>query len=398
MIQKYIKVFVILWGFFLTLEGQGSQTFEEWKDDFYLLAQQQGVRKDFLDEILPSVHRNQLVVKADKKQAENLLDVVSYTSKVLSKTRVDNGKKQFKQHYNLLQKVYEKYHVLPQYLVALWGVETNYGTFKGDKDILNAIATLAYDKRRRTFFTKELIATLKIMDENKLDRIQGSWAGAFGNFQFMPSTFYAYAVDADNDGKKDIINNLHDAFESAANYLSKAGWQDNTRWGRQVVLTQYLTKRQRQGEKSVKEWAQLGIKPVNGEWGKGSLATKASLVLPMGPMGPAFLTYNNFKVLMQWNKSTLYAITVGLLSEQITGYGHGLIIPKKTKQITPFEVKCVQETLLEKGEKIGKIDGVLGKKTKQALRKLIARKKVPFGCISSDFIKKFKVYTTGVKK
>ena len=367
-----------------------GESFSSWKKSFQKQAIKEGVRPEFMETVWPNVEELSKVVKSDRRQSEQVLDIYKYTSRVLTKKRIQDGKKLYREHGALLNRIYKKYNIAPQYLLALWGAETSYGTYKGSTNTLNALATLAYDKRRRDFFSKELIAFLKILDENKLEDVQGSWAGAFGNFQFMPRTFQAYGVDEDGDGRKDILHSIEDSFGSAANYLHKMGWTDHMRWGRQVVLSKYLTKEKRLGKKTVKEWAALGVIPADGtSWGQSGLIVPAELKLPMGVMGPAFLAYPNFNVLMKWNKSTLYAITIGLLADQIAEHGTGLIPFKKRKGLTSYEIACVQETLLDAGYSIGKVDGVLGKKTAEALQNFALQKELPQGCISKEFMKDF---------
>ncbi|MGN1062724.1 MAG: lytic transglycosylase domain-containing protein, partial [Alphaproteobacteria bacterium] len=210
--------------------------FETWKHQLAAQAVSAGVNQDFMEKLLPHIQLLPEVVEADRKQPEFQLTFWDYTDRALSPKRIETGRKMMTEHADLLARVEEKYGVPAKYIVAFWGLETAYGTYQGNIDTLNALATMAFDERRRSFFTKELITFLKILQQEKLPRVKGSWAGAFGNFQFMPSTFAAYAVDGDCDGRRDIVNSLPDAIESAAHYLSEMGWNKNVKWGREVIL------------------------------------------------------------------------------------------------------------------------------------------------------------------
>lgn len=351
--------------------SQVQSEFEEWKQDFRKTAIQKGIDSGFLDEVLPQISYLPRVIESDKKQSEFLLTFWTYTDRVISEKRIREGKNMLKKYKSLLQKTSAKYGVQPEYLVAFWGLETNYGTYKGEINTLNALATLAFDKRRRAFFTNELITLLKIMQVGEQTAFKGSWAGAFGNFQFMPTTYATYAVDADKDGKKDIINSLPDAFESAANYLSKMGWNDSQSWGSEVVITQKLDwkKIHDKGKMPVSEWEKLGVLRADGKaWNAKTKRIMARLVLPTGIEGPAFLAYRNFDLIMRWNNSTLYALSVGILADKIK-YHHAPIYAKPQQSvISRNDLAEIQKYLKSKGYYKYEIDGILGKGTRKAIR------------------------------
>ena len=348
-----------------------SAEFNVWKDNFREIALQKGFDSDFLDQILPQLTYLPKVIISDTRQSEFLLTFWDYVNRVISDKRIQTGKEMLKKHHNLLVKVSEKYGIQPEILIAFWGLETNYGTYKGNVDTLNALATLAFDKRRRTFFTKELLALLSVIETGEKTHFTGSWAGAFGNFQFMPTTYLAYAVDADGDNQKDIINSLPDAFESAANYLSKMGWKKNQSWGTEVRITKRLNWNKINQSKTlpVKTWKEMGVFPANGKaWRQDYLTYQAHLVLPSGIDGPAFLVYPNYDLIMRWNNSTLYALSVGLLADKIK-YKYAPIYKKPHQtSISRKDVKEIQKLLKEKGFYNDSIDGVLGKKTRQSIR------------------------------
>lgn len=347
--------------------------FEKWKIDFKRIALKKGLNSTFLDSVLPQLEYLPRVIQSDKKQSEFLLTFWDYTDRTITENRIKAGKNLSKQYHNLLKKTSEKYGVHPQILMAFWGMETNYGTYKGNIDTLNALATLAFDKRRRIFFTNELITLLKIKQNGEKTKFQGSWAGAFGNFQFMPTTYANYAVDADGDGQKDIINSLPDAFESAANYLSKMGWNDKQIWGKEVILTKKLNwkKIPENMRLSLQEWEKMGIFPAcDKKWASDiDKSLLARLVLPNGIDGPAFLTFKNYDLIMRWNNSTMYALSVGILSDKIKHNTSLLCTKRNKKQISRSDIKYIQEKLKQKGLYTLEIDGILGKQTRKAIKK-----------------------------
>lgn len=347
--------------------------FEKWKIDFKRIALKNGLKSTFLDSVLPQLDYLPKVIQSDKKQSEFLLTFWDYTDRTITTKRIQTGKNLSKLHADLLTKTAEKYGVHPQVLMAFWGMETNYGTYKGNIDTLDALATLAFDKRRRSFFTNELITLLKLIQSGEKTTFKGSWAGAFGNFQFMPTTYYYYAVDADGDGQKDIINSLPDAFESAANYLSKMGWNDKQIWGKEVILTKKLNwkKIPENMRLSLQEWEKMGIFPAcDKKWASDiDKSLLARLVLPNGIDGPAFLTFKNYDLIMRWNNSTMYALSVGILSDKIKHNTSLLCTKRDKKQISRSDIKYIQEKLKQKGLYTLEIDGILGKQTRKAIKK-----------------------------
>lgn len=348
-----------------------QKEFELWKEIFKKEALKKGVHEKMLTQVLPDLKLLENVLILDQKQNEFLLTFWDYTDKTISSQRVLKGKEMLREHASLLKEVSEKYNVPSHYIVAFWGLETNYGEFKGTIKTTDALATLAFDKRRRTFFTNELIALLKIMQEGEKTPFYGSWAGAFGNFQFMPSTYAAYAVDADKDGKKDIINSLPDAFASAANYLSQMGWDAHLKWGREVLIPQNLEwdKVHHSPRKTIAEWEKMGLVPADKKrWNSTEKDIQAKLIMPMGIKGPAFLTYSNFDRIMRWNNSTLYALSVGILSEKINSEKFVIHHKRINDHFSRADIKIMQKKLAKKGYYKGAIDGILGKGSKKALQ------------------------------
>ena len=346
------------------------QEFEKWKQHFRETAIQKGVEKSLLNKVLPELTLLENVLQADQKQSEFILTFWDYTDRTLSESRIKKGREILLEYQSFLNDVSKKYGVQSSFLVAFWGLETNYGLFKGKINTLDALATLSFDKRRRSFFTNELVTLLKLMQNGEQTEFYGSWAGAFGNFQFMPTTYAAYGVDADGDGNKDIINSLPDAFSSAANYLSQMGWDGTTSWGREVQLSSkikwhILNKKQ---VRPVEEWIKIGVHPLSA-LKPGEEKVEAKLLMPMGVNGPKFLTYPNFDRIKRWNNSVLYALSIGLLSDRLMDEKASLYAKRRNHKISRDDIEFVQKKLAQKGFYADKPDGVLGNKTKEGIKK-----------------------------
>ena len=224
------------------------------------------------------------------------------------------------QHRDLLNEIGQQYDVQPRFIVALWGIETNYGKNTGGYRIVNALATLAFDGRRSQYFRTELFNAFRILQEGHIspELMKGSWAGAMGQCQFMPSSFLRLAVDYDGDGRKDIWKTAADVFASAANYLSQSGWRGSQTWGRQVQLPGSFnnTDASLKIKKSLTSWQKIGVRRLNGR-SLPLVDIQGSVVLPDGKGGPAYLVYENFRVIMKWNRSTYFATSVGLLADAL---------------------------------------------------------------------------------
>lgn len=302
-----------------------QDTFRGWLDDTRQAALKKGISTNIVEEALHSgLSPIQRIIELDRKQPEGKITFATYRERIVNPTRIKKGREMMRKHESLLKEVGEKYGVQPQYIVALWGIETNFGSNTGGFDVVNALATLAYDGRRRDFFTAELMNALTILDQGhiKYKDMKGSWAGAMGQSQFMPSSFLAYAQDYDGDGHKDIWNTQADVFASAANYLSKSGWHGDERWGRLVELPKNFP-RNLEGldvKKSLAEWQKLGVRRANGRDLPIVDGMTASVVQPDGKGNSAYLVYNNYRVVMKWNKSTYFATSVGLLADALAAY------------------------------------------------------------------------------
>jgi len=330
-----------------------------------------GVSSKTVEEGLGQVKYVARVIELDKKQPEFSQTFDNYFSKRVTDWRVQEGRRLLKQHGQLLHKLQQEYGIPPQYLVAFWGLETNFGSYKGKMPVIDSLTTLACDPRRSDYFTGELIQALKLKEAYQFDnaQMQGSWAGAMGHTQFMPSAYAKYAVDADGDGKADLFNSTQDALSSAANFLNNLGWMRNERWGREVSLPKDYDYRHlgRNDKQSLTTWAGLGITQANGR----ALSTpdmQAALYLPAGHTGPAFLGYGNFDVIMRWNRSEFYAIAVGHLADRINGGARLHVAPPKHDNISRAKLKQLQAKLNEKGYEVGKPDGVLGVNSRAGLQ------------------------------
>ena len=273
---------------------------------------------------------------------------------------------------DLLQRVARQYGVQPRFLVSFWGMETNFGDYTGGFPVISSVATLAHDDRRAEFFRAELFHALTILDQGHIGvkDMNGSWAGAMGQVQFMPSTFTGYAVDGNGDGHKDIWTNLPDIFSSAANYLSEIGWDDTETWGREVRLPEGfdLDLVDLKAPKPISEWQALGVRRADGR-DLPQADVDGAIVLPAGVKGPAFLVYGNFNAIMTWNRSIYYALAVGYLSDRLDGKGP--LVAQKPADDAPLyrtDVLDLQYLLTAAGFDTGKPDGMVGPMTRAAVK------------------------------
>lgn len=301
--------------------AHADERFENWRTNLKKEAYALGISRSIVDEAMANVKPVPRIIELDRKQPEGTMTFAKYKKNVISQDRIDKGRRLYKQHRTLLDKVSAKYGVPASFIVALWGIETSYGGNTGGFSVVTALSTLAYDGRRSAFFRNELLEALKILDAGHIApaNMKGSWAGAMGQNQFMPSSFHAFAVDGNDDGKRDIWTSLPDVFASTANYLSKSGWKKDERWGRAVKVPKSLTKDLIgiDNVRTLTAWNKLGVTLPSGEPIPVVSAMKASLVAPDGLNGPTYLVYDNYRVIMKWNKSVYFATSVGLLSDLI---------------------------------------------------------------------------------
>ena len=364
-------VFVLLLFFFLPPLIAQEQTFAEWREQLRAEAFSLGISEKTLLAIDGLEAPLERVLELDNAQPEFIQTFTRYLSLRITPLQINRGQALLRQYAVLLEEVRQRYGVQPHYLISFWAIESNYGRATGGFSVLQALATLAYDPRRADFFRKELLTALKIIDDGHIavDNMSGSWAGAMGQLQFLPSVFARYGIDGDNDGKIDIWNSLPDIFHSAANFLSQSGWRGDERWGREVLLPSNFdfSLTGTRTRKSLQEWNDLGIIQMNGS--PIPIANmQASVILPAGAGGPAFLTYANFRATMAYNPSTFYALTVGHLADRYTGGAAIQRMPENEQAMSAPDVQALQELLNTAGFDSGEPDGRVGSRTRTAIR------------------------------
>lgn len=350
-----------------------AQSFTDWLADLRREASSLGISDPTLNTALDSVIEPlPRVIELDRSQPEFVQTFTGYMRNRMSDRRIERGRRMLAEHRELFAEIKQKYGVQPHYLAAFWALESNFGDETGGFSVVNALATLAYDPRRSDFFRAELLTALRIIDEGHIpaEQMTGSWAGAMGQCQFMPSTFMSYAVDGDGDGKINIWASLPDVFASAGNYLSKIGWKPDERWGREVVLPADFDFAMSGTDvrKTVSEWSSLGIVRADGS-ALGNADIVGSIIVPAGANGPAFLAYNNFNTILNWNRSTFYGIAVGHLADRFAGEGPIQHMPAtEERALAREEVMEMQQLLNALGFDTGTPDGVAGSRTREAIR------------------------------
>lgn len=345
--------------------------FAQCVNELQLQAQSQGINPTVISKHLGHISHNIKVIEFDRRQPEFSESFANYFNKRVNTWRISKGQQMLKQHQKLLLNLQATYGIPPQYLMAFWGLETNFGSYKGKMSIIRSLVTLACDQRRRDFFTKELMLALKLAEREDLnsDTMLGSWAGAMGHTQFMPSAYMRYAVDGDGDGKINLWDSIPDALTSAANFLKNLGWKSGFRWGREVSLADNF-QYQHSGINSAKpinRWGEIGVTKTNGK-PIANADIEAALLVPAGHKGPAFLVYDNFSVIMRWNHSQFYAIAVGRLADRISGAGQLHRPAVKTPNLTATQMLSLQQKLIALGFDVGKPDGIMGPATQKGLR------------------------------
>jgi len=331
-----------------------------------------GVSKSIVDEVIPTLKLQQQVLKLDREQPEFVQTFSQYLATRITPARIERGRELYARHEEFLDALTRRYGVPGRYLVAFWGLETNYGSYLGGVPTLDALATLACDERRAAFFGKEFISALQLMQRESLspEQMYGSWAGAVGHTQFMPSSYLKYAVDGDGDGRINLWQSERDALASGASFLQQLGWKFGLRWGREVLLPDDFSYQQAgtNAMLSLQEWSELGVRRADGK----ALPTtdiEGAILVPAGHTGPAFMVYANFFVIMQWNRSESYAISVGHLADRIKG-GDNLLRPPPPGQrsLSLQQTAEMQRALNTAGYDAGVADGIFGPASRAALR------------------------------
>lgn len=345
--------------------------FAEWRSAFTARALAAGIRPDTVRTALAKAEWQPRVVELDRSQPEFTRTPWAYLDSAVSAQRIAQGRAQLEQHRATLEAAAQRYGVPATVITAIWGMESNYGTHFGSFRAVDALATLAHEGRRRAWAESELLAALRILDQGDIaaDRMVGSWAGAMGHTQFLPSVFLAHAVDADGDGHRDIWGSIPDVAASTANFLARSGWQAASTWGSEVVLPPGFDHGRADPavRQSAAQWEAEGIRAADGQ-ALPPLAD-ACLITPAGARGPAFLVGNNFRAILRYNNSVSYALAVGLLARQIDG-GPGVATPwpRDLAPLSRAQLQTMQEVLNRKGFAAGTPDGVMGPATRAGLR------------------------------
>lgn len=342
-------------------------------------------KKDVSESILKSTidqaQFQEKIIQNDRAQSEFIYSFYGYLDRMHSVQRVEKAHEQYKELKPELDILEQKYGVGGAYLIAFWGMETNFGTYQGNIRTIDALATLSCDQRRSQFFTKELDIYIDLVSKGYLPNdAQSSWAGAMGHLQFLPNKIVKYRIDGDSDEIIDIFASRKDAFETAAYYLKGEGWKAGEPWGQEVILPKNFDYdlRGRDKKKTISEWQEIGIKPVHNQKFLLNDERKAAIIAPQGADGPAFITYENFDVIMIWNHSTSYALAIGLLADNIS---KNLQLKhtreKNWKNVDKKQIIETQIALKKLGFYDGTIDGDWGYKSRLALKQWQIKNNLP---------------------
>tara|TARA_R110002073_G_scaffold148864_4_gene302242 strand:+ start:1108 stop:2358 length:1251 start_codon:yes stop_codon:yes gene_type:complete len=357
----------------ITVQGaSNNRGLQRWISDFRVRASAQGISTQAFDAAFRGVRYNADVIQRDRNQSEFTKTIWEYLDSAASDLRVRNGQAALRQNEGLLNAIEARYGVEKEVVVAVWGLESSFGAFRGDEPLIEALATLAYDGRRGRFFEQQLIAALKIIQSGDVapSDMTGSWAGAMGHTQFIPTSYLAYAVDFTGDGKRDIwSDDPADALASTASYLANFGWISGQPWGVEVRLPNGFdyTQANRRIQRLPSEWARMGVTGLNGrvvrDYGD------ASVLLPAGAQGAAFLIFHNFSVIERYNTADAYVIGVGHLSDRIAGGGAiQASWPRGDRALVFAERQELQRRLTAAGHSTQGIDGRIGPLTIDAIR------------------------------
>lgn len=354
------------------LAAEQDAKFATFVRDFKATATAAGIKASVYDRAMSGINRNARVQQLNEKQPEFAKQIWEYLDGAVSETRITKGQEMLAAYPTVLANLETRYGVPKEILIAVWGLESNYGTLQGSFNMFEALATLAYDGARTDYARRELIAALKMMQQNGYapSQMTSSWAGAFGNTQFVPSTFLDLAVDGDGDGQIDLWRSPADALASAAHLLANAGWDRGKAWGYEVTLPKGFAYENAEvdNKKPVSEWKRLGIVRANG-LSLPDIADQASIFVPAGARGPAFLLLPNFYVILKYNNASSYAIAIGHLADRLRG-GSPLIHgwPRAELPLSRDQRFQLQRDLKALGYDPGAIDGLIGKNVRAALR------------------------------
>lgn len=359
-----------------TVPLTSSKNFQNCISNLKNQAINSGVSSTSYDRYTQNLTPDYSVIEKLNYQPEFSTPIWDYLSGLVDVERVELGKIKIRQHQDVLNKVSATYGVPIETVVAVWGVESNYGNISGKNDLLQSLGTLSCEGRRQNFFRGEFFAAMRILQRGDLtqDQLKGSWAGAFGHTQFMPSTYEELAVDFDGDGRRDLVSSTTDALASTANFLKKRGWQTGQPWGFEVTLPEGISiaGEGRRNKKSLSLWGDKGVIRADGTpliQGNLSGMSQAGLMAPAGENGPVFLVFKNFDAIYSYNAAESYALAIAHLSDRLQG-ANGFVKewPTNDAGTSRTERREIQAYLLSRGYDIGEVDGLIGDKTKQAIR------------------------------
>lgn len=355
-----------------TVSSTSNAEFSRWVEAFKARAAREGISQTVLDRAFRGVSVNTDVIAKDRNQSEFTKQIWDYLDSAASPTRVRNGQAALRKHERIFDGIERVYGVDRHIVAAVWGLESAYGATRGDIPVIEALATLAYDGRRGRFFEAQLMAALQILQagDTTAREMKGSWAGAMGHTQFIPTSFLSFAVDGNGDGKRDIwSDDPTDALASTAAYLARHGWNKGQPWGVEVRLPSGFdySQARRDNMKSPTEWAQSGVVGIDGK--PVANYGRASILLPAGAQGAAFMIFDNFAVIERYNKADAYVIGVGHLADRLRG-GPEIQAswPRGYQPISFSEKKKMQRILKRKGYLDDKVDGIIGPNTINAIR------------------------------
>jgi membrane-bound lytic murein transglycosylase B len=380
--MKILKIIISICLFLASFNAQGfdSKDFSVWLKNFKAEAKTAGISAKTIKSTFKNAKYLPQVIVLDRAQPEFVSPFLTYIDNRVTPSKIALGRTMLLQHEGLLAQVETQYGVPKEILVAFWGLETQYGENKGNYGIPSALMTLAYEGRRAEFFRSQLLDAMRIVDakHNTVAGMRGSWAGAMGHMQFMPSTLLKYGVDADGDGRINVWTSLPDTFASAANYLAKTGWRKDEPVAIEVKLPANFdySLAQINSRKSVADWVRLGVFNIDDR--ALPALENAAIVLPQGWQGPAFMVFSNFDVIMDWNRSVNYALSVAHLANQFVGDKPIVAgLEAESDALTFNQMWALQGKLNELGFDCGAPDGFPGLKTQMAIRQYQASKNLP---------------------
>lgn len=356
-----------------TSQTDDRQGFDRFVATFWSQARKAGISRDTYNTAFHGVRPDPEILDRASNQAEFKTPIWTYIERRVTDERIAAGRAQKQRHAQVLAAIEKRYGVDRDILVAIWGLESNYGSHTGDKSVIRSLATLAYSGRRQSFGRQQLLAALKIIQNGDIPAhlMTGSWAGAMGHTQFIPTTYEAYAVDWTGDGTRDIWRSVSDALASTANYLKRSGWQPGVPWGWEVTLPKGFDYDLVGKDTSmiVADWTKHGVKPARGG-NFGAWAPESSVILPAGARGPAFLVTKNFRAILRYNNATAYALAVGHLADRIGGsQDFAGNWPRDQRPLSHTETEELQRLLNRRGYDTGGIDGRVGPRTLSAVRR-----------------------------